>query len=322
MMKKLMLFAAMIAAATFSAHTVAADDADFPTKPIELLVPSAPGAPSDVAVRAIARRWGEILGKPIIIINKPGAGGAIAARQVATANPDGYTLLTGYDSVIVALPVTTKPGYDVDSFTYIGGYAAGPIYLMVDANSPWKDIKGFIESAKVATPPLAYASYGVGVITHFTAERLWELAGVKLNYIPFKSSPETAQALLGGVVPLVLTAGTGGMGSNPKVRMIAVAGDERRAQYPNVPTLKEAGFNVSLDYLAGIMGPKGLSAVVERKLASTFARAMKEYEEEIRQNISRAEMSYLLLDGKGLHQKFKDRATWFTQMAPRMNLNK
>lgn len=317
MLKTLVLALALV---TYSKLGLA--DPSFPNRPIELIVPSAPGAPSDVAVRGIASRWSETLGQPVVVLKRPGAGGAIAARQVVNAKADGYTLLTGYDSVLVALPIVSKPGYDLDSFSYIGTYATGPIYLMVQSNSPWTDIKGLIAAAKSANPPLTYASYGVGVITHFTAERLWELAGVKLTYVPYKSSPETAQALLGGVVNLAFTAGTGGVGANPRIRILAVAGDKRREQYPNVPTLKEMGYDVSLDYIAGIMGPKGLPDSVEMKLRSTLLKVMKDHEVEITQGVTRAEMSFLPLDGPETRKRLMERAAWFSQVAPRMNLNK
>lgn len=310
-----------VAAALLCLTVLPAAAQDFPSRHIELVVPSAAGAPSDIAMRTIAQHWQESLGKPIVISNKPGAGGAIAAGYVASARPDGYTLLTAYDSVIVALPFTQKNlPFTLDSFTYLRGYAIGPIYFMVRADSPWTDVKSFIEAARAPNANLTYGSYGVGVITHFTAERVWELAKVNVTYVPYKSSPETAQALLRGEVSLALTAGTGGLGTNPQVRMIGVAGDQRRTDYPNVPTLKAQGIDVSLDYIAGILAPKGLPPDIEAKLTETLKQATRRHEDSMRQGVARAEMSYLDMDGPELRRQWTSRKAWFDAVAPRLKL--
>ena len=173
---------------------------DYPTRPIELILPAAAGGTTDTAVRMLADKWRETLGQSIVVVNKPGAGGAIGAAAVAKAAPDGYTLLGAFDSITVALPIVNKVDYGFDSFTYLNGFGVGTVFFAVRADSPLKNIKDFVEAARAAEKagkPLTYASYGFGVITYFTAERLWQQTGVKLQYVTYRSSPEIGGRSIG-----------------------------------------------------------------------------------------------------------------------------
>lgn len=309
-------------AAVFALGAAGASAADtFPSRPIELVLPAAPGGTTDLAVRVMANRWQEFLGQPVVVVNKPGAGGAIGANFVAQAKPDGYTLLGAFDSLLIALPLVNKSiTYNLDSFDYISGFGIGAIYLMTRADSPWKTIGDFLEGAKAKR--LSYASYGVGVITHFTAERLFALAGVDLTYIPYKSSPESATAMLGRHVDLAVTAGTGGVGQSPDVRILAVATEQRRPDRPNVPTLKEQGFDVSLDYISSVLAPKGLPPAVKAKLEGAIQKANDKYEAEFAAQLIKGDLIFVKYGGEEVRKRYAERSKWFGEVLPRVTANR
>jgi tripartite-type tricarboxylate transporter receptor subunit TctC len=311
-----------IAALIVALVSVPANAQSFPTKPIELILPAASGGTTDTAVRLMAGRWQEFLGQPVVVVNVAGAGGALGANRVARAKPDGYTLMGAFDSLLVALPFVQKNvEYNLDSFDYLTGFGLGAVYFSVRADAPYKTMGQFIDAAKKADGHMNYASYGIGVITHFAAERLMGLSGVKMAYLPYKSSPESVFALLGGQVDLAVTAGAGPAGKNPKVRMLAVASEQRRPDYPDVPTLKELGYPVSLDFISGVLAPKGLPADVRAKLQDAFKKAHDKYGNEFRQElVSKADLLYVDMPGADMHKTWRERQAWFREIAPSMNL--
>lgn len=303
----------------------AASAKDFPSKPIELILPAAPGGTTDTAVRLMAGKWQEFLGQPVVVVNVPGAGGAIGANRVANAKPDGYTLLGAFDSLLVALPFMQPTiEYNLDSFTYINGFGLGAIYLVARADAPFKTAPEAIEAIKKAPPgKFSYASYGVGVITHFTAERLWDLNDVKLTYVPYKSSPESVLAMLGGHVDFAVTAGTGGAANNPKAKILAVAGEKRRIDTPDVPTLKELGYPVSLDFISAILAPKGLPKEVEQKLVSAIQQANNKYGDLFKEQLlGKADLIHVNMSGEEVQKTWRERQAWFKDLAPKMELAK
>lgn len=303
----------------------AAQNSDYPNRPIELILPAAPGGTTDTAVRMLTDKWRETLGQNVVVVNKPGAGGAIGATAVAKAAPDGYTLLGAFDSITVALPIVNKVSYDFDSFTYLNGFGVGTVYFAVRADSPWKTIKDFIDAAKAAEKagkPLAYASYGFGVITHFTAERLWQQSDVKLQYVTYRSSPESAVALMGGHVDMAVTAGTGGVATNPNIRIIGVAAKVRRPDLPSVPTLIEQGYDVSLDYISGVLAPAGLPADVKDKLLKAIANANAKYGADLKRDMLKADLVYADIPGDQMKAIWQEREKWFREVAPRLDLKR
>jgi len=317
-MKTLTLFAATLLSAGL-AHAQA-----FPSRQIELILPAAPGGTTDTAVRLMTGKWQEFLGQPVVVVNVPGAGGVIGANQVAKAKPDGYTLMGAFDSLLVALPVVQKTvEYDLDSFTYLNGFGLGALYVIGRADSPHKTIAEVLDAAKKNPGKMSYASYGIGVITHFTAERLFDIAGAKLLYVPYKSSPESVTALLGGHVDLAVTAGTGGAGRNAAARILAVAGDQRRPDYPQVPTLKEQGYNVSLDFISAVLAPKGLPNDVRARLVDAIQKSNAKYGDLFKEEIlKKADLIFVNMPGEEVYRVWKERQGWFRDIAPKMNLDK
>lgn len=294
----------------------------YPNRPIELILPAGPGGTTDTAVRMLADKWRETLGQPVIVVNKPGAGGAVGAEAVAKAAPDGYTLLGAFDSITVALPIVNKVTYGFDSFSYLNGFGVGAIFFAVRSDSPWKTMKDFIAAAKKAEKPMTYASYGYGVITHFTAERLWEIGDVKLQYVTYRSSPEAAVALLGGHVDMAVTAGTGGVADNPNIRILGVAGAKRRPDLPDVPTLMEQGYDVSLEYISGILAPAGLPPDVSEKLLRAIQHTNEKYGDQLKRDLLKADLLYTNIPGAEMKATWQEREKWFRAVAPRLDLGR
>ncbi|HYC37233.1 MAG TPA: tripartite tricarboxylate transporter substrate binding protein [Usitatibacter sp.] len=311
---------ALLAFATGDARAQA-----YPSKPIDLILPSTAGGTTDVAVRLLAARWSEFLGQPIVVHNVPGSGGVIGANRVARAKPDGYTLMGGFDSLLVALPFVQKQvvEYELDSFDYITGFGLGSLYFTVRAESPYKTMKDLVAAARTGQAKLTYGSYGIGVITHFAAERLWDMTGAKLTYVPYKSSPETVTALLGGHIDVAVTAGLGAFANNPRVRVLGVANERRRADLPDIPTLKEQGYDVTLEYISGVQAPKGLPPEVRAKLDDAVQKAHEKYGSQFKEEIlKKSDLVYVNMPGAEMHRIWKERQSWFREVAPKMNLDK
>ncbi len=243
---------------------------DFPTRNIELICPYGAGGSTSMGARIIAGTLSEFLGKPVVVINKTGAGGSIAAAYVARSKPDGYTLFifnSGSNGVTVAV---RKVPYSNDDFELFGQYASQKMGLVVRNDAPWKTVAEMVEYAKKHPGELKYATSGVGTSGHFGMELIKIVAGkLKIDHVPFKSGPEYIAAMLGGHVQLGfwymvdfkphVEAG--------RLRLLALATEERYKGFPDVPTFVEAGYpEVKLGTWYGLAAPKGLPKHVSDKL--------------------------------------------------------
>ena len=283
-LKYLLRATAALAIVTAPAH--AADP--FPTKPIQLVIPFAPGD-TDSMLRPVVEKMAEFLGQPIVMIYKPGAGGGIGAGSVATSKPDGYTLVGSSPGSLVVVPLANKEvKYSTDSFTPVASIAEGGLMLVVPASSPWKSMKDLVEHSKQNPGTVTFTSSGALGITHLLAEVFAKEAGVKWNHIPYQGSAPAITALLGGHVNMASTA-IGPAQSHIKagtLRPLAVFGDTRMKAYPDVPTLKELGYKVGSPTLYGIAAPKGTPREVVDALYSAARKAVEKYGEPIAASMS------------------------------------
>src|SRR5947199_2479406 len=215
-----------------------------PDRPIRLIVPTAPGGPTDIPARLLSQILPR-LGQPAIVENRPGAGGAIGARAVATAPPDGYTLLIGNTSALAVIPaVSASAGYDpARSFAPVAKISESYQILVVHPSTPWANVREFVTDAKANPGKFNLAHAGAGSLPHLAGELLKASTGVELVGVPYKSGGEAVTALLGGQVhctfeaisillPLIREG---------KVRALAVTSRTRTALAPDIPTLTEAG---------------------------------------------------------------------------------
>ena len=254
--------------------------AGYPDRPIKLVIPYAPGGPTDVLGRVVAEHLARVLKQPVVVDNRGGAGGILAMGNVAKAKPDGYTLLLGDMNLAVSPALHTSLPFDpVKDFTPIAMIATAPMLMLVPSTSPAHTAQEYIALAKAQNGKLAYASAGIGSPTHLAAEVLKAHYGLNLTHVPFQGSGPALTSVASGETSLIFT---GLSGAKPlvdagRLRALAITGEQRSPALPNVPTLKEA--NVSLPELSvgswwGLLGPAGLPAPVSQELAQALNTAL------------------------------------------------
>ncbi|MFL6622137.1 MAG: tripartite tricarboxylate transporter substrate binding protein [Sulfurifustis sp.] len=261
----------VLAAVTFGAVA-----ADFPTKPITLIIPWPPGGTTDIAMRAIAETASKHLGQPIVIDNKPGASGTLGvAAMAATAKPDGYTIAQ-IPITVFRLPHMTKMTFDPNKdFTYIANLTGYTFGIVVKADSPWKTFRELLDYAKANPGKIKYASPGAGTSLHITMEQIALKEGIKWTHVPFKGNAETNAAVLGGHVQASAdSTGWGPLVNAGDLRLLVTWGAQRTKNWPNVPTLKESGIDIVSESPFGIAGPKGMDPKVVRALHDAFKKAI------------------------------------------------
>jgi len=270
--------AAAVAAAILSS-VVVAQAADYPTHPITLVVPYAAGGGNDVIARIVAEKMSASLGQTVVIENRGGAGGTIATRQVAKAEPDGYTLLIATSSLAINPSLYPNAGYDPrKDFAPIGLIASSSNIVLVHPSVPARSIAELIALAKQQDGQLTFASTGTGSSVHLAAELFAGMAGVKLNHVPYKGSGPALNDLLGGHVALMfstMASAAGLVRDGRKVRALAVTGATRSVLFPDLPTVAEAGlpgYEAVLHY--GIVAPAGTPRPVVEKLNAALNAAL------------------------------------------------
>jgi tripartite-type tricarboxylate transporter receptor subunit TctC len=243
---------------------------NYPNRAITLVVPFAPGGGSDSLARELGKLMQDKLGQPVIIDNRGGAGGAIAAAQVSQAKPDGYTLLFMTSTFVTVAATDRKLPYDViRDFTPIAMLGRGPLLLVVNKDLPITTVAQLIDAAKKNPAAFNYVSAGPGSINHLSGELFSQRTGAKMTHIPYKGSGPATMDLIGGqaqvffaTVPTIL-----GQVKGDKVRLIASTSSSRTRLFPATPTVDESGVKgFSVETWWGIVGPAGLPADIVRAL--------------------------------------------------------
>ena len=224
----------------------ASAQAPYPVKPVRVVVAFAAGGFADRTARLIGQKLGERLGQPFVMDNRGGAGGNIAARNVAEAIPDGYTLLVHTAAVSINVSLYKDVGFDLEKdLVPVAMTGSAPGLFTVSASHPANSLRDLIAASKASGKPLAFATAGVGTSSHLAAEYLFKtLAGIAANHIPFKGGAPATTAVLGGQVEL-LSASLGGalpFVKQGKMKALAVSSLTRIDDLPNVPTVSESGF--------------------------------------------------------------------------------
>lgn len=249
-----------------------------PTQPITILVGFAPGGSADQIARQLSFAAKGIIPVPVLVVNKVGAAGAIAAQATAEAKPDGYTLFVGGGSESTSVGNFKPLPYDPrKSFTPVIKVSRAPSILAVRTDSKFADMKALLAEAKLGPEKVSYGSTGEGGIFHATG-LVWEKqSGIKLLHVPYKGAADSMTALLGGQVDSAFGAyeEMKAMIDAGKVRPLALFSRTRLPALPNVPTMMELGVPVALDNMKGLMGPAGLPAPVQRYLHDSFRKAMQ-----------------------------------------------
>jgi tripartite-type tricarboxylate transporter receptor subunit TctC len=253
--------------------------AEYPTKPISLVVPFPPGGSADLTGRALANAATKSLGQPIIVENKAGGGGTVGPSLLITKAPDGYILGQITGAAIIAYhmgKITFNPIEDLTHIVRYGSYLYG---IAVRADAPWRTLQEFIEYSKQNPGKVSYASSGVGTPVHLAMEELAMLAGVQWIHVPYKGVAESNTALLGGHVDAASeSSGWVPLVDAGKFRLLATYGEKRSTRYPHVPTVRECGYDMVAAGPIGIMGPKGIPDSILKKLDDAFRKAMDDPE--------------------------------------------
>ena len=255
----------------------------WPSKPITYVVPFPPGGNTDTLARLIAPKLSAALGQPIVIENKPGAGGNIGSDFVAKAKPDGYTILGGtISSHAINASVYPKLPYDVlKSFEPIVMIGTSPLILVTNPSLPYKSVQDVIAAAKAKPGDLTFASAGNGTSPHLAGELFKIAAGVNMQHIPYKGSGPAVTDVVAGHVPLMFDSSliVGSHVKAGKLRAIAVSSDKRMESFPDVPTVAESGIkDFSAQTWQAVFAPAGTPKAIVERLNKEFAAAMKDPE--------------------------------------------
>jgi tripartite-type tricarboxylate transporter receptor subunit TctC len=287
------IFALAVCSLVAAAPSIASAQ-DYPSRPITLVVPYAAGGGNDVIARIVAERMSANLGQPIVIENRGGAGGTIATRQVAKAEPDGYTLLIATSSLAINPSLYPNIGYDPrKDFAPVGLIASSSNVVLVHPSMPGKSIAELIALAKREDGKLTFASTGTGSSVHLAAELFAGMAGVKITHVPYKGSGPALNDLIGGHVSMMfstMASAAGLVKDGSKVRALAVTGAKRSELFPGLPTVAEAGlpgYEAVLHY--GIVAPAGTPRPMIEKLNAALNTALASDEVKRRLAVEGAE---------------------------------
>ncbi|HEY7239257.1 MAG TPA: tripartite tricarboxylate transporter substrate binding protein [Burkholderiales bacterium] len=251
--------------------------AQFPSRPLTIIVPIPPGGAPDIAARVLADKLGQTLGQPVVVENRAGANGNIANELVAKAPPDGYTLGLLADSQITINPHLYKMPIDtLRDLAPVSPVAVNQFVLTVNPSLPVKTFPEFIEYARKANPPLAYASGGNGSQHHLTMEMLKQRAGIKLLHVPYKGgAPAAAATVAGDTAAMWSGSSNAAQIKAGRLRPLAVSGAKRSPLYPELPTISEfyPGFENSI--WLGLFGPAGIPEDALNRLRAEITRALE-----------------------------------------------
>ena len=266
-----------LAAVTF-VHAAPAQD--WPSKPLRVIVGFAPGGVTDQVARAIQPRLAEGLGQPLIIDNRPGAGGTVAEALLARAAPDGYTIMLTADGVPANPHLVGKLSYDTfKDLTPVSLLVRIPLVLLVNASVPAKNVKEFVDYARSsAAGNISYASPGIGTSNHLYFEVFKDLAKIDMPHVPYKGGGPAMQDLLAGHVQAMFITSTLAVPqlASGKIRALAVTSEQRSPQMPNVPTFAESGYpDFHPQQWTGLFVPAGTPPAIVARIGAEFAKAIK-----------------------------------------------
>jgi tripartite-type tricarboxylate transporter receptor subunit TctC len=269
------LLVVLIAALALSVNAAAQP---YPSKPIRLLIPFTPGGSQDVIGRLLAQKVSEAIGQPVVVENKPGAGGLIATQEEARAPADGYTLLLSTGAQMAIEPaLNPKAGYDpIKDFVHVIHLGDAPLVLLAVPSLPAKDVKDVIAMSKAKPGSINTASTGNGTYTHLTLELFKAASGADLTHVPYKGAAPAFNDLMGGQVQTMFTttASAQPYTSSQKLRALAVTSPKRSPMMPDVPTFAELGIPLDVSVWIGIAAPAGTPAPVVERLNAEFNKAL------------------------------------------------
>ena len=269
----------LLAAAVVALHPGVAGAQAYPTKPIRLVVPFAPGGSATVVARIVQDILSPALGQNIIVDNRPGAGGLVGTDFVRKTPPDGYTLLLVPSAFAINPSLYKKPTYDpVKDFEAVSGVTSYPLLLVCHPSLPARSVKGLIALAMAQVGHLNYGSGGVGTSNHIAAEMFAHMAGVRLMHVPYKGAGLALTELIGGQTELMFGAAPSTLQfvTSRRLRALGVSSAKRSRFLPDVPTIAEAGVpGYQVDSWSALFAPAGTPAAIVKRLNTELGKGLK-----------------------------------------------
>jgi len=252
--------------------------APYPNKPIRMIAPSGAGGPVDVICRAVSQGLGVVLGQQLVVENRVGAAGLIGTETVVKSAPDGYTLLFGFSGPLAIVPnLNPNTPYDPQrDLVAISQVAAAPYVLLVHPSVPAKSVKQLVTLAKSRSGKMNFGSGGTGVGIHMAGELFKVAAGVNIVHVPYKGAAPAMTALMAGEVDMMFNGMSPAIPhiKSGRVRALAVGGAKRSSLLPELPTVKEAGFEFNTEGWYGILAPRGTPPAIITRLHEATVRAL------------------------------------------------
>ncbi len=301
----------VVACMAIAAVQTAAAQGNYPEKPIHLVVAFVPGGATDTLARQLQNDLQNVLGQPVVIDNRPGAGGYLAWNHVASSAPDGYTLLLAENALAIsqALYKKSKSNFDpVTQYDAITGVAVAPSALIVANNIPAKTVNELVAYSKTVPQKMNFASAGIGSVSHLNFEVFMDKTGLQAVHVPYKGGGQAMQDVLAGHVPMTISSvqATKGLVESGKVRALAVTSPTRSRAIPDVPTMHEAGVpaaDVELRFWFAVFGPKGLPTAVKSKIAQSVAKVMAD--PVVNERLAKLDITPDVIADPELHKKLE-----------------
>lgn len=274
-----------------------------PKKPINIVVGFSPGGGTDIIARTVSSAAQEFFPVPLVIVNRSGASGTIAAEYVRNAPPDGYTLLVAGGSESTSVGNHQKLPYDIRTdFTSVIQFNRQRTLLAVKGDAPWASLQDFVTEVKANPGKYTYGSSGAGGIYHSALLVFTRAAGLDMKHVPYKGGAPAMAALLGGHIDVTALSPDEGkaMLDSGQVRALATFSNERYPGYPDVPTLMESGYDIYLENMKGLIGPKGMDPEVVAYLHDNFKKAMET--DTFKALAKKANIEVQYRDGAGFQQ--------------------
>jgi tripartite-type tricarboxylate transporter receptor subunit TctC len=253
--------------------------AQYPNRPVKVIIGYAPGGAPDLLARFVTQRLTKLLGQPVVVENRPGSNGNIAGDLTAKAAPDGYTLVLAPDSQIVVNPhLYPKLPYDpIKDLVPVSTVATSQFFLAVNPAFPARTFQEFIDLAKKANPPLAYGSAGNGSAHHLMMELLKQVAKLDMSHVPYRSGAPAATALVAGEVPVMISGASNAVQmKGGKIRPLATTGAQRSLMFPELPTIGEFYPGYEFTVWLGVFAPAGTPEPVLARLRADIGTALND----------------------------------------------
>jgi tripartite-type tricarboxylate transporter receptor subunit TctC len=292
----------------------------YPDRPIHLIVAFVPGGATDTLARQLQNDLQAALGQPVVIENRPGAGGSLAWSYVAAAEPDGYTLMLAENALAIsqALYKKSRSSFDpVTQYDAVTGIAVSPSALVIANNVPAGSVTELVAYARTVPQKLNYASAGIGSVSHLNFEVFKDKTGMEAIHVPYKGGGQAIGDVVAGHVAMTISSvqATKGLVDAGKVKALAVTSPQRSPAMPSVPTMQEAGVppaDVELRFWFAIFGPKGMPEAVKSKIAQAVAKVMAD--PAVRERLAKLDITPDVIPGPALHSKLESEIKNWTRL--------